>query len=143
VLLAEIWGIAQEALEHARMLATSIYPNLVEGRGFASALRSAASRVGVAADVDAPAVADFPREIIAALYWAWIEVLTSASPGSQVAISVADGDGGVAFDISSTGDNRGGLDRLRDRIEPLDGHLEVAGRQGGVSRVHGWLPVSR
>ena len=53
-------------------------------------------------------------------------------------------DGGLTFDISIAGhlaDDR--LDRLRDRVEALDGRLSVDDRPDGGSRVHGWLPLSR
>jgi signal transduction histidine kinase len=53
-----------------------------------------------------------------------------------------DGDG-VAFEISTAGplvDDR--LERLRDRIEALDGRVGVDGRHDGGSRVQGWLPRS-
>src|SRR5262249_26560153 len=122
----------------------SIYPNILEGRGLASALRAAASNAGVAAVVDVPAVADYPPEIVTALFWTWSEALTSASTGSAASIEIADADGGLTFDISTTGLHpEGRIDRLRDRIHALDGRVAVEAPRSGVSRVHGWVPISR
>jgi signal transduction histidine kinase len=57
---------------------------------------------------------------------------------------VSDKDGVLSFDISIAGRlDEGRIDRLRDRIEALDGRLTVDDRPDGGARVHGWLPLSR
>jgi signal transduction histidine kinase len=142
-LLAEMAANVRVALDESTKLATRVYPMMLEGQGFASALRSAASSVGVTALVDVRAVAGYPPEISGAVYWTWVEALSSASPGSQATVSVGEADGGVGFDVEVLGRHpTERLDRLRDRIEALDGRLTVEEEDGG-SRVHGWLPLSR
>ena len=80
----------------------------------------------------------------AAVYWSCVEALSSASPGSQATISVLEADGGLTFEVAVAGQHPGERpDRLRDRIEALDGRLSVEDGQDGGSRVHGWLPSSR
>jgi signal transduction histidine kinase len=143
-LLAEMAANLREALDEATKLATRVYPPMLDGRGFASALRSAAATAGVTALVEVPAVAGYPPEIIAAVYWIWVEALSSASPGSEATISVLDADGVLTFEVAISGNHpEGRLERLRDRIEAVDGRVSVDDRQDGGSRVHGWLPLSR
>jgi signal transduction histidine kinase len=134
----------RQALHETTELAERVYPPLLEGRGLASALRSAAERAGVTAIVDVSAGAGYPPEITAAVYWSCVEALSSASRGSQATVSVLDADGALTFEIAVAGQHpEGRLDRLRDRIEALDGRVSVDDQPDGSSRVHGWLPLSR
>ena len=143
-LLDEMAANVREALDETIELAARVYPPLLEGRGFASAIRSAAESAGVTVLVDVPAGAGYPPEITAAVYWSCVEALSSASRGSQATVSVLDADGVLAFEVAVVGHHaEGRLDRLRDRIEALDGRVSVDDRQDGGSRVHGWLPLSR
>jgi signal transduction histidine kinase len=133
----------RSALDETTELARRIYPPLLEGRGLASALRSVAESAGVTAVVDVPAVAGYPPEITAAVYWTCVEALSSASNGSQATVTVVDADDGLTFEVAVAGRHpMERLDRLRDRIEALDGRISVEEEDLG-SRVHGWLPVSR
>ncbi len=144
LLLVEMAANMRIALDEATQLAHRVYPQLLEARGFASALRSAAEGAGITALVDVPADARYPPEITEAVYWFCVEALSSASRGSQAAVNVLDADGAVTFEVSVAGHHaEGRLDRLRDRIEALDGRVGVDDRHDGGSRVHGWLPLSR
>jgi signal transduction histidine kinase len=144
MLLGEMAANVREALDATTELAQSIYPALLEGRGFASALRSAAERAGVTVVVDVPAGAGYPPEITAAVYWSCVEALSSAARGSRATVSVRDTDGGLTFEVGIAGHQpEGRLAGLRDRIEALDGRVSVDERPDGGSRVHGWLPLSR
>jgi signal transduction histidine kinase len=143
-LLDEITANVREALDEATRLATRIYPSMLEGRGFAGALRSAASDADVMARVDVPAVAGYPAEVTAALYWTWVEALSSAQPGSEAAMNMVEADGGLTFEVAIAGGLPDGhLHRLRDRIEALDGRVSVENRGDGGARVQGWLPLPR
>jgi len=142
VLLNEMAANLREALTETTELAEKIYPPLLEGRGFATALRSAAERAGVTVLVDVPAVADYPPQIGAAVYWSCVEALSSSSPGSEARVSVLVADGAIVFEVAVDGRHPAArLDRLRDRIETLDGRLSVENEDLG-SRVQGWLPLS-
>jgi len=141
-LIDEMAARAREALEQTTELAQSVYPPLLEGRGFASALRYAAESAGVAALVDVPAGGRYPPEIITAVYWSWVDALSSASPGSEATVDVLDESGALTFGFTVIGHPpEARLDRLRDRVEALDGHISVDRSNGGL-RVHGWLPLS-
>lgn len=144
VLLDEMATNVREALDEATQLAQRIYPPLPGGRGLASALRSAAESAGVTVVVDVPVRADYPPEITTAVYWSFVEALSSASRGSQATIRVLDADGALTFEVAIAGRHpEGRLDRLRDRIEALDGRFSVDDGDDGRSRIHGWLPSSR
>jgi signal transduction histidine kinase len=143
-LLTEMAANVREALDETTELAQRVYPPLIGARGLASALRSAAEKAGVTALVNVPAGVGYPPEITAAVYWFWVEALSSASPGSQATVNVLDADGALTFEVAVGGRHpEGQLDRLRDRIEALDGRVSVDDEQGGGSRVHGWLPLAR
>ena len=142
-LLDEMAAYLREALTETTALAQKVYPPMLEGRGFASALRSAAESTGVTVLVDVPADADYRPEISAAVYWSCVEALASASPGSQATVNVHDAESGLAFEVAVSGrHSMARLDRLRDRIEALDGRLSVEEDDLG-SRIHGWLPLPR
>jgi signal transduction histidine kinase len=142
-LLDDLVANLRQAMIETTDLAQKVYPPLFEGRGLASALRSAAESAGVTPLVDVPAGADYPPEIGATVYWSYVEALASASPGSQATVSVREADGALTFEVTVAGhhpDER--LDRLRDRIEALGGSFSVD-VVDLWSRVHGSLPVSR
>jgi signal transduction histidine kinase len=142
-LLDEMAANVREALTETTELAQKIYPPLLEGRAFATALRSAADSAGIMVLVDVPAAADYPPEISSAVYWSCVEAMACASPGSQATVSVSEVDDALNFEVAVAGsDLKASLDRLRDRIEALDGRLTVD--EGKLSsRVQGWLPLSR
>jgi signal transduction histidine kinase len=134
---------AREALEETSVFAHAIYPPLLEGRGFAVALRYAADGADVTAVVDISS-GDYPAEIMAAIYWCWLEVLSSAPRGSAATVGVRDEHGGLTFEFIVAGHNpEARHDRFRDRIEALDGRLGIDERSDGGLRLHGWLPRSR
>ncbi len=142
-LVNEMAANVREALDETTELAHRIHPLPLGQLGFATALRSAAQAVGVTAIVDIAAGADYPPETVAALYWCCVDALSSASGGSTATVTTHDTEGALTFEIliaePLTGDR---IERLRDRIEALDGRLSVDVRQDGGARVHGWLPLS-
>ena len=143
-LLDEMAAYLREALTDTTDLAQKVYPPLLDGRGLATALRSAAESAGVTILVDVPAGADYPPEINAAVYWSCAEALSTASPGSQASVRLRDAVDALTFEIEVAGHHpEGRFDRLRDRIEALDGRLSVDAGQEIGSRLHGWLPLSR
>ena len=143
-LLDEMTANAREALDAATRLASRIYPSMLEGRGLASALRSVASDAGVTSAVDVPAVAKYPPDVTAALYWTWADALASAAPGSEAAISVLEADGGLTFEVTMVaGAPQRLIESLRDRIEALDGRASITDLPSGAVRLQGWLPLPR
>jgi signal transduction histidine kinase len=143
-LLDELAVNVREALDETTELARRIYPPLLDSRGLASALRSAAEGAGVTLRVDIPSTAGYPPECTTAVYWSCIEALSSAPPGSEATVRVLGADGALTFEIAIVGqlaDDR--LEGLRDRIEALEGRVTVEHTKDGGSRVHGRLSLSR
>ncbi len=143
-LLDELAAHVRDALDETAELAQSIYPPLLEARGLASTLRSAAESAGVTLVVDVPGRAGYPAGITAAVYWSCVEAMSSASRGSQATISVRDANGTMTFEIAIAGPlAESGLDRLRDRIEALGGRVRLEPGKDGGSHIHGSLSLSR
>ncbi len=141
VLVDEMTVNVRAAMTDASALAETIYPPLLAARGFPSAIRSAAERLGIAVLVDAPAAAGYPPEITTAVYRTCVEAMSFASAGSEAIVSVLDSDGVLTFAIAIDGQpSAGSLARLRDRLEALDGGIDIDDRDERGSRLHGWLP---
>jgi hypothetical protein len=78
------------------------------------------------------------------VYWTYVNAVSSAAVASETTVTVLDDSNGLTFEITVAGqvpEDR--LDRLRDRIEALDGRVSAEHRTDGSSRVHGWLPLPR
>jgi signal transduction histidine kinase len=143
-LVVEMAGTVREAVDQTARLATRIYPQILDGRGFAGAIRAAATEAGVTVVVGVPANVDYPPEVAIAAYWTFIEALSSASAGSETGFRAFDLNGGVGLEITIAERHPAALlERLRDRIEALDGRLNVEERDDGGSRIQGWLPLPR
>lgn len=147
-LLEEMGGDVQQALDEAAQLAQRIYPTVLEGGGFAAALRAAAAAAGVPVTVDVSAGASYPPEIAWTVYLCWLQALERAGPGGRAAVTVRDEEGALAFDViengarAPEGHSDEGLGRLRDRVEALGGRLTIGAEPGGL-RISASLPLSR
>lgn len=136
-LLDQLAATLREGIDEAARLAQRIYPPLLlDVRGLASALRSAAESADVAVTIQIAADAGYARELIVAVYWCCVEGLSAAPAGTHATVSVADADGGLKFEMRVAEPYpREALERLRDRVEALGGELAVADDEGGGSRV--------
>ena len=141
-LLDELGADVREGIEEAARLAQRIYPyRLLEVRGLASALRSAADRADVAVTIRVSAAAGHTPESIAGIYWCCAEALSAAPAGTQATISVVDTEGGLGFEVGvASGYPEERLERLRDRVEALGGQLTIEDQGEGASRVAGTVP---
>jgi signal transduction histidine kinase len=125
--LAESAEIVRESIASAANLAQQIYPPwLVDGRGLAIALRSAADRAEAGATISVSLASSQSAELIAQVYWCCLEALSMVLPGAQVTIGVTTDEDAIRFAVSG----RGGYstvasERLRDRVEALGNPLVV------------------
>ena len=76
-------NVVRQALDEATELAQNIYPPLLEGRGLASAIRSAAEQAGVTVGSTFPRRRQLSARGHAAVYWTCVDALSAASRGSQ------------------------------------------------------------
>ncbi len=141
-LLDELAAIVRECIDEAAKLAQRIYPpRLLEVRGLASALRSAADNADIAVTVHVSASARHAPETVAGIYWCCLEALSAAPAGTEATVRVVDAQEGLRFEVGvSGGYPEGRLERLRDRVAALGGRLTVEDEKDGGSRVAGVLP---
>ena len=150
-LLEEMGRDVQQALDETAKLAQRIYPALIEARGFAATLRSAAVGAGIPTSVEVPAGASYPPEVAWTVYLCCLEALEQAGDGARATVTVRDEEGALAFEVIEDGARSAGtadrsdagLDRLRDRVEALGGRLTIQSEPGCGSRVSGSLPLSQ
>jgi signal transduction histidine kinase len=151
--LAGLAGMCDEALETLDDLARGLHPrDLAEG-GLVQALSARAARVpaGIEATVEAVGVGRYPPDIEAAAYFASLEAIQNAvkyASCSTIVVRLAEEgdrltfavqDDGVGFDAERV-PLGAGLANMADRIEALNGRLEVASAPGEGTTVHGELP---
>jgi len=143
-LLEEMGGDVQQALDEAAQLAQRIYPTLLEGGGFAAALRAAAAAAGIPVTVDVLAGASYPPEIAWTVYLCWLEALEHAGSGGRASVTVREDKGALTFEVVGVAARSDtGLDRLRDRVEALGGQLTIRSEPERGTRISGSLPLSQ
>ncbi len=130
-LLDDMERDVRRALDETALLAQRIYPATLELGGLAALLRSAAVHAGVPANVDVPAGSDYAPEVAMTVYLCWLAALAS---GTKVSISLREVEDTLTFEL--TGEELGGADRLRDRVEALGGSLTT-----DPDRFSGSLPL--
>lgn len=142
-----------DAVQDVRRIVDGLRPTAVEELGLEQALRRLATGEGdpvrVVVDVDLPA--QLPPRTEVAVYRIAGEALTNAlrhAAASQVRVSVAAIDGSVHVEVVDDGVGvavpvqRGvGLESMQQRAGELGGRFEMAGADGGGTRVLAVLPA--
>jgi signal transduction histidine kinase len=141
---------AELAVKELRDLARGIHPALLSDLGLGPALEALATRAPIPVEVSGAPSERLPPEVEAAAYYVTAEALTNVAKYAQasvcfVRLSVDDGrlqlevsDDGVGGADPSVGS---GLLGLRDRVEALDGRLEVDSPPGAGTTVTVELPA--
>jgi PAS domain S-box-containing protein len=137
-----------QALEELRELARGIHPAVLSERGLEAALETLAGRAPFPVAIKAPDER-LPPPIEAAAYYVVSEALTNVTKyaeASAVEISVSRLNGRAIVEVSDDGiggadPTRGsGLRGLADRVEALDGVLQVESRPGAGTRIRAEIP---
>jgi signal transduction histidine kinase len=143
---------ADETIEAVRDFARGIYPPLLEAEGLGPALVSRTRNLPVPVTVQAAGVARYPREQEATVYFCVLEAVQNAVNHSGagsilVAIDEVDGrlsfevrDDGAGFDVDDTPFGSG-LTNISDRIDALDGQLDITSHPGRGTTIHATLPI--
>jgi PAS domain S-box-containing protein len=150
-LFRRIGADANAALDEVRALARGVYPALLVDHGLVEALRDAASRSAIRAEVRARGVTRYPQEIEASVYFCCLEALQNAekhSGATSVRIDLI-GDGDLRFDVRDDGcgfdpasqEHGSGLGNMSDRVAVVGGKLRVDSVPGGGTRVAGRVPM--
>ena len=141
---------AELAVKDLRDLARGIHPAVLSDLGLGAALEALASRAPVPVEVTGVPSTPLPNEVEAAAYFVIAEALTNVAKYAHasecsVCLSVDDErlrveirDDGIGGADPSTGS---GLLGLRDRVEALDGSLEVDSPPGDGTAVIVELPA--
>jgi signal transduction histidine kinase len=141
---------AQLAVEELRELARGIHPALLSDLGLGAALEALATRAPVPVQVTGVPENSLCQSVEAAAYFVTAEALTNVAKYARateafVELSLEDHclrlqvrDDGVGGADPSTGS---GLRGLRDRVDALDGHLELDSPPGGGTTVTVEIPV--
>jgi signal transduction histidine kinase len=149
-LIAQAREEAQLAVQELRELASGIHPALLSDRGLGPALEALAARAPVPTSVDGVPDERLPAPVESAAYFVTAEALTnvakyaraeSASVTVQVEHGRAfltvrdDGVGGADLEAGT------GLRGLRDRVEALDGRLDVHSPPGFGTTITVEIPL--
>jgi signal transduction histidine kinase len=138
-----------EALNELRELARGIHPPLLTDRGLKPALESLANRALVPVELAGLSDDRLPAGVEAAAYYFVAEALTNVAKyaqASKASVRVERANRSVTVEVSDDGiggadARRGsGLRGLADRVEALDGRLDVHSPPGAGTRLRAEIP---
>ena len=151
--LAETLRRAQDDLEEAlaelRALARGIHPTLLHEEGLDAALETMARRAPLPVIIEGAIGARLPPAIELAAYFVTMEALTNTvkhASASKATVHVQQANGRLTVTVSDDGIGSaeltptGGLAGLRDRVEALDGTLNVDSDPASGTTVLAELP---
>lgn len=152
-MLSDLQADANDALENLRDLARGIYPPLLADKGLASALEAQGRKSPVPVEVRAHGVERYPQEIESAIYFCTLEALQNIAKyanASIASVELSHEDGHLTFRV--TDDGRGfdtttrsygtGLQGMADRLDSIDGSLEVTSSPGRGTTIVGRVPAT-
>jgi signal transduction histidine kinase len=139
---------ATAAIAELRDLARGIAPPVLADRGLEAAVGSLADRTGADIVVDSAIVRRPPPVVETAAYFVVAEALTNAAkhaPGSEVRVTLTEHAGELVVEVIDYGpggavSGGSGLTGLRQRVEALDGRLEVISPPGVGTLIEAVLP---
>jgi signal transduction histidine kinase len=139
---------ATAAVAELRDLARGIAPPVLADRGLVAAVEALAQRSGIDATVESRLTQRLAPVVESAAYFVTAEALTNAvkhAPGASVRIAVRRAGPRLVVEVADNGpggaDPRGnGLSGLRQRVEALDGALDVDSPEGIGTTIRAVLP---
>ena len=151
-LIAQAREEAQLAVKELRELARGIHPAVLSDRGLGAALEALAARAPVPVDISGVPEDPLDPAIEACAYFVTAEALTNVAKyanatAASVQVSVEDEclrvevrDDGVGGADPTCGT---GLRGLRDRVDALDGRLDIDSPPGGGTTITVEMPLER
>jgi signal transduction histidine kinase len=149
VLLEEAGGELEEALGELRELARGIHPAVLTDRGLGAALESLAGRAPLPVELEVEVERRLPEAVGVTAYFVVAEALTNVAryaDASEATVRAAYADGRLTVEVSDDGvggadpAKGSGLRGLADRLEALDGSLEVHSRPGRGTVLRAEIP---
>jgi signal transduction histidine kinase len=140
------------ALEELRELARGIHPAVLTERGLQSALESLAARAPIRVELVELPEDRLQAGVEAAAYYFVAEALTNVAKyadASEAIVRVTQEDGNLLVEVADDGiggadpSQGSGLRGLADRIEALEGHLELESPPGRGTRIRAQIPCQQ
>jgi signal transduction histidine kinase len=137
------------ALEELREIARGLHPAILS-RGLAVALEAVAERSPIPVELRVETGQRAPAAVEAAAYYVVSEALTNVARyahATAATVRVASGNGQLRVEVSDDGIGGAeivkgsGLEGLRDRVEAIDGRLEIRSRPGSGTHVVAHMPL--
>jgi PAS domain S-box-containing protein len=141
-----------QALNELRELARGIHPAVLTDRGLEAALEALAARAPAPVDIRVDLDARLPAPVEAAAYYVVSEALANVAKYAQaqaISVSVARENGVALVEVADDGvggadpTQGSGLRGLADRVEALDGLLEVESASGKGTRIRARIPLGQ
>jgi signal transduction histidine kinase len=151
--LEQLEADLQEALVELRRLAHGIYPASLAELGLIGALTAAATRGPAKVAIHADAIGRYSPAIESAIYYSCLEALQNAAkhagPDPRIAIRLSEAGGELHFEVSDEGvgfdvtapSHGVGLRNIHDRLEAVDGRMEIVSAPGRGTVVSGAAPI--
>jgi signal transduction histidine kinase len=139
-----------EALTELRELAQGIHPAVLTERGLEPALEVLTARAPLPVTLDLRLRERLPEPVETAAYYVVSEALANVvkhACADEATVRILRSDGSALVEVEDNGeggaqlDSGSGLRGLLDRVETLDGHLEIDSRRGRGTLVRAALPV--
>ncbi|MBJ7331381.1 MAG: sensor histidine kinase [Solirubrobacteraceae bacterium] len=150
VLLDRAGGELSDALEELRELARGIHPAILTDRGLPAAVDALAARSPTPVDVEEMPQERLPTAVEAAAYFVVSEALANLAKhaaADHATVRVARENGHAVVEVRD--DGRGGanaeghgLRGLADRVDALDGHLDVESPPGAGTTIRAEIPCA-
>ena len=153
LILDELGGEVQDAVQQLRELAHGIYPPLLMDQGLTAALRAAAGRSPLEVEIEVETSSRYAADVEAAVYFCCLEALQNAAKyagaGAHVSVQVREEEGKLVFDVGDDGAgfdpaNRAGgagFTNMNDRLGAMGGALRVDAAPGKGTRISGAIPL--
>jgi PAS domain S-box-containing protein len=151
---AELLEVAAEELSEAltelRELAQGIHPAVLTERGLGPALEVLTARAPLPVALEVRLRERLPEPVETAAYYVVSEALANVvkhAHAAEAAVRILPSDGSALVEVEDNGaggaqlDGGSGLRGLLDRVETLDGYLEIDSRQGRGTLVRAALPL--
>ena len=139
-----------EALKELRELARGIHPAVLSDRGLGPAVEALAHRAPLPVEIAELPTERLPEHVELTAYFVISEALTNVAKyasASRASVAVSKHDGRLTLEISDDGvggadmEAGTGLRGLADRLEAIEGHLEITSAPGGGTTLRATMPL--